>query len=489
MKRLFQHWIWVGLIILTGSSLAQQPPAKLQQEVRRLTYQVQLMENYIQLIQNPTIARQFKERLRIIRQEINIARQFIQQRKFRIAVEHLRNARTFLVQLEQIIIQRTRFQVQLRKGLDAAIRRAEKAVQQTQHHAARQLLEQAKVYRHRAIVAYRQQAIFQAIEYYRLAEYFAQNAIDLATRGDENVRQLFQRTWVLFNDLQNASVATSREFRQKLNVLRTQLKTIRQLLDEGRTQEARKLLRRVIFELYRYLVAQKPGTLDASEVMARWQAVQNNLRQIERRQGTNPAVWNQLLQQAQRLSRQVQEALNRKEYRVAMKKMNLLVRLLYRMESMSTQQNGLKTAGDPRQVLEQELQDTRRLVEELRQTSETNASPYVQLLDQLLVQAEQLIQQSQWVQASYVLKVVNQLMVKYYQVASTRGTNNADQQLAWQYLQRLRELVQKVSAERNAAQTVRLSQEILRTAEQLYAQQQYEKAKALCEYGLRLLTR
>lgn len=485
MKSFKLYIIKVLLLLLAGASLSQ-PSVSLRQEIRRLSYQVKLLENYTQLLPNSSLVQQFKSQIQMVREEIRTARRFVQLQNFPGAKEHLRNARMILMLLEETVIRKTRFQVQLKKGLDGIIQRAENIIQQTQNPTAKQLLEQAKAYWRRAIIAYQRQVIFQAIEFYRLAEYFARNAIDLATRGEENVENLFHRTWTLLNDLQTSPIGTERNLQPKFVKFRHQLKTVKQYIDEGRFQQARRMLQMLNFELYQLLAEKSPTTVHDRKIQKRWEVVQQNLRRLQQKQMNGNEMWQRLLSQAQRLARRVNDAMERKEYRVAQKKMNVLIQLLYRLETLAS--NAVAHDAVQQELeLKRELKITQQLITTLKHNTDIKNSPYFTLLNHLILEAQKLIQKHQWVAASNLLKVTNQLIMKYYQTPTT-GTNENTMQQAERYIQRLRKLIKKMLPTHGNVKALRLARELLKTAEQLYAQGHFQKAKALSEYGLRLLT-
>jgi len=492
MNRKIIHIAFLTILLVVWNSLAQDA-GSVKQEVRRIVYRVRLLQNALPLIPDPQIRQQLRIRLSTIQSELRLAEELIKKRQYKQGLEHLRIARQLLVQVESQILRQTRLNIQIRNKLDFKIKRAEKVVQQNPNAYARQLLEQAKFYRDKALNAYRRHSIFQAVEYFRLADYFASNAIDLATQRSVDIQQLYQKARMLLQEFRHSSYGLSPEGRSRIQQFKQQLEEIQQLINSGKEETARIRLKSFFYEIYRYFSSAKnPGNNDTARLDRRWETVQQNLRNIASRvHNSQDPVNKRLLQQAQNIAREVENAFQRGSQRLARNKMELLVRLLYQIDQRLQRQQGTpNTKARLSSNLKSDLAFTRQAVNRLKRESSSENSTFVMLLESLLHQAEQRLQNNRYLQASYYLKVVNQLVLKYYQLhGEATVSQKGSAKEASNYLKRLEALLKRVEQEKAMNVKWQAAQEIYRTAMSAYKKGQYQEAKALSDYAIRLLTK
>ncbi len=492
MKRPFYYIIFLLLLSIIGNSYSQEA-ATLKQEVRKIVYRVRLLKNSLQLIPNDNVRHQLRLRITTIQNELKITEDLLRQKRYQQALEHLRTARQLLNQIESFIIRQTRLNIQIRNTLDTKIKRAEKVLQESRNPYAHQLLEQAKLYRDKATTAYRQRSIFRAVEYFRLSDYFASRAIDLATQRTLDVQQLFQKARALLEEFQHSPYAKTREGRIRLHQLKRQLEQIKQLMDNGREATAHSQLKSLLFEIYQYFAPGRKENKNAQiQVTQRWKTLQRNLQEMSQKVSTSSdRVVRRLWQQTHNMAIEIENAIQRKSYNVARTKMDILVRLLYQLDKrLQGETPSKKNSGKVASTLKKDLAFTREAVERIRQDSDENNAPLIMLLHNLLQTASQQLRAQHYVQASYYLKIINQLILKYYQI---RNTNESDKSVtakdALQYLSRFEAVVQKLK--RTGAQNPKLqaAERILQTAKVLYQKGNYQQVKAFSDYGLRMLTK
>ncbi len=492
MNRKIIHIAFLTILLLAWNSLAQDA-GSVKQEVRRIVYRVRLLQNALPLIPDVRIRQQLRIRLTTIQNELRLAEELVKKRQYKQGLEHIRIARQLLMQVETQILRQTRLNIQIRNKLDFKIKRAEKVVQQNPNTYARQLLEQAKLYRDKALSAYRQHSIFQAVEYFRLADYFASNAIDLATQRSVDIQQLYQKARMLLQEFRHSSFGVSPEGHSLVQRFKQQLEEIHQLITSGKEETARARLKSFFYEIYRYFSSvQTPANNEKTRLQGRWETVQQNLRTIASEiEISQDPVGKRLLQQAQNIAREVENAFRQGSLRLARKKMELLVRLLYQMDQRLQRRQRASNINTKLEAnLKSDLAFTRQAVDRLKQEYSGDTGAFVTLLESLLYQAEQRLQNNRYLQASYYLKVANQLVLKFYQLRSeTKTPRTVPSTEALNYLNRLKALLNRIEQENKPNVTWQAAQEIYRTATSMYQKGKYLEAKALSDYAIRLLTK
>lgn len=146
---------------------------------------------------NNDVISEIQTKLQNARTAYEQAADFVRKRQNQNAVMAIAQAYGFLKQVEALMNQHPVFRIKYQEILDQQLQRAEELVNGQQDEEALYMLNRAKFFRRRAYDLFRQGKTYAAIEYYRLAIYFADQVPRvLGRRGGSSDREDWQKYYL-----------------------------------------------------------------------------------------------------------------------------------------------------------------------------------------------------------------------------------------------------------------------------------------------------
>ncbi|NOX37847.1 MAG: hypothetical protein GXO78_09960 [Calditrichaeota bacterium] len=496
MKR---FWGFIGicvvLVMWAGVGLLAQPAPRLKTELDRLENRLRQAESLMRVIRNPQIRQKVQQQLKQAYSEYQKARQFFLQKKFRQATLHIRAAYAILRNLENIFKDQPYFKFKFKEELDRRIQEAERRLQGVDDPQALRMLNRAKFFRRRANLALRQQRPMQALEFLRLAMFFADNAIRLVEKGpggrEGDFPSMFARAEELFQQLQQLALQEERpRWRSALTRLEQQLQEARQLFENRKPQLAIDKLRAALHAMYRW-IDQLENESQPPRLQEEYQRFLMAFQELRPPQGAAPdRVAQTLFRRLNALSREIQQHLQKQEFQLAREKLRVANRLLYRLEQR--RQNGM---ADREDIIRQQIEMTRSAMEQLRQDipETTETRPLIQLVEEYYQKSRWHLENGHFMQASIHLNIANQLMTKLYQLNVVREGGDIDRSRVEAEMNRLERLLERINQGeiRDARQqaTRQTAERLLQVARQAYERGHRMQAWEITRFALKLLTR
>ncbi len=483
-------------VLLGGQHLVAQTGSRVQSELNRLRNQLRQAEALVQWIRNPEIRQEMQQRLKQAFLEYQKARRFYDQGKWRLAFIHIRAAYDILRRLQGVLKDQPFLKFKFKEQLDRRIQDAERRLQGVDDPQALRMLNRAKFFRRRANLVFRQQRPLQALEFLRLALFFADNAIRLASKGpagkETDFQSLYARAEELFQRLQRlAAQEESEQGMRFLDKLERQIRDARQLFENQKPHQAMGKLRVALHSMYRWIDQMDDQVDQQQRLQEEYRRFLGAFRRQEQQQHSREdRVKTILLQRLRVLVAEMEGHLQRREWRAAREKLRTANRLLYRLAQRKEepQDNRLE-------VIRQQLELTRNAVQQLKAdiALTPDTQPLFQLIDDYFRKSQEHLEKGQMVPASIFLNLSNQLITKLYQLNMLREEEGIDRRQVWAEIERLEQLLarlQRHPSERPGQQAARsTAQRLLAAARKAYENGRLLQAREMVRFALNLLTR
>ena len=433
------------LLLLSAVLFAQRSP--LERELNRAGIyleQVTQLVNRIPGLENSDIGPSIRSLLQDARQAYEQAQEFARNNQIVRARLELSKVTNALRQIESLLSSNQNLRQKYAGEAAQAIEELETALSDIENREVYYLLERARLFKQRADLQMADGSIYRAIQYYQYTIYFARQGILILNRDD---RTSDNRSFWLsyFNETQNLlSRATqlsqnsdNAELRGLLGSAEKELKRVEDLYNQKDYQNARQRLITVNRALYRILdILESEGSDPQEQIRSELQSLQASIQTLQSRlaSANRPAAL-RVLQRVENLAGQIELSLNQNRIVKARRELLLANQLLVQLY-----RNIDDRPGGSESALAQGIAEARAHLESLPPaTGELQGMRT--LMDSNLRLAESSLSENRNVAASFYLKNINLLLLKYNRLSSGEGIPSANTEQATAVLSRLQNLI------------------------------------------------
>ncbi len=502
MKTYRLHIVLFLILFLIAGNIqriwAQPRQNEVRRELERLQIAIEQTQRLLSLMVDLRNNDFLHERMRTILNEYKLAQNFYHQRNLSKAKIHIEMAFQLLNQLQRQIKNHPVFRLKFKEKLDNIIREAEQATQQNPVPEAIRMLNRAKHFKQRALVSGLKGKPYAALEYFRLAQFFARQAIHISGRSvniDKNSDQnLLNDTQSLLEESRAIVQKTgNKQLLRQLKILEDEFRDIKNKMD---SEDSPFLIKRLKFlqkNIYRILDSTEklPGR-EKERLNYELSSLRSALNDFENYQSVNnnPA-FRQILRRARLLLRQIETHIAHREYGIAKQKLFLVNRLTMRLyRSMDK-----KPGTDPQQI-RQQLEITRQNLQLAK--SRIKDVPFHSDLIQLIEQQVQAIEhnaipEGRYGEAAYRLNIANRLLLKLSQLNIQSKTQHFQMALVEQDLQRLSNLIHRLEKRGNLSEIeqtkLNVAKKIYSIAQKAFEQKRYPFANEMIAIAFSIITK
>lgn len=484
------------LISAFGLNIFAQNDRKIEQELNKLKLVLNRTSAFVDFLPQSDIRLIVLTDLQNANEEFRKAVDLANNNQLYLARVHIHLAYQYLKKIESLIKDHPIFRIKYRERLDSKIQQAEEIVQTSQNSEALHMLNRAKFFRQKAYLSFRNDQSYNALEYYRLAIFFADKAIQVAKSETDNMSRdwqdllsetemLIDRANQLVNELQNS------QLQNMIVKANDEIQEIRRLYAAKRNNAANNKLLILHRSLYRIIdlaenIPQREGdrlSMDLETLKFTTQSLETDIESIN-----SPAV-NQLYFRVSNLVNNIENHIREGELALARQKIFLANRLIlniYRLiESKST--------NSPDE-LNLQIERTKQNFSEL-QSSSANLSFSSELLRVIktnLDYAENAMGEKNYIQASLYLKMANQLILKMNRLRLLQSMENVEKKSVEAELQRLESLINRINISQNPDQEFTIkyenSKRLYEIAQNAFSNNDLQLCQELTTMAINLIT-
>ncbi|RMG66946.1 MAG: hypothetical protein D6715_05770 [Calditrichaeota bacterium] len=494
MKRLIVLTLF--LIMLCVQLASAQMDTQVGRDLDRLQTLLNRVRTLSSVIQNADLRDQFNRLIQEIESELRTARQLARDRKWELARVHIRAAFQKLNLLERKLRNHPGIRIRFKEEADRKIHQAELALRGSQNEQALRMLERARFFRNKAFQLARSDNPFAALEYYRMAIFFAQKAIELTGPVNRDrasdARGLLQELELLYRRAEQlVSQNPEPQLNQMFAAASRSYRKIRRLIDAHEWTQAAQQARALTHLLYRIIdLGERIPQNEDFRIAENLGRLENQINAL----GNDPALTKRpqaraLLERARRFVSQAKQLMVKNRLRLARQKLLFASRLLVKLEQ-------LRRADqiDPEVRVKNEITRARATLQELSQSMDQHRfADFRRLIEQNLSQAESFAAQRQYSQALQSLKVVKLMMLKLNNLMLLEDSRSVQALGARAVIERLEQLVTKLEGEGEASgiEAFRLqnARRLLELARQAGATNRWALADQYAQLGISILTR
>ena len=323
------------LISAFGLNIFAQNDRKIEQELNKLKLVLNRTSAFVDFLPQSDIRLIVLTDLQNANEEFRKAVDLANNNQLYLARVHIHLAYQYLKKIESLIKDHPIFRIKYRERLDSKIQQAEEIVQTSQNSEALHMLNRAKFFRQKAYLSFRNDQSYNALEYYRLAIFFADKAIQVAKSETDNMSRdwqdllsetemLIDRANQLVNELQNS------QLQNMIVKANDEIQEIRRLYAAKRNNAANNKLLILHRSLYRIIdlaenIPQREGdrlSMDLETLKFTTQSLETDIESIN-----SPAV-NQLYFRVSNLVNNIENHIREGELALARQKIFLANRLI-----------------------------------------------------------------------------------------------------------------------------------------------------------------
>jgi hypothetical protein len=484
------------IICIVANSTAQSD-RMIEQQLHRLKLTIERTTSFINALPESEVKQKMLLYLQSANEEYEKAVEFANNDRPGLAKIHIVAAYQYLKMIESLIKDHPILKIKFRERLDLKIQQAEGIVQTQQNPEALHMLNRAKFFRQRAYLAFRGDQSYNALEYYRLALFFAEKSIQLATVGsDQSVsdsqnllsetEMLLERASQVVEDSQNPQL---RNMVEKANL---EMQEVRRLHINDRNDKTthRKLLA-LQRSLYRIIdlaenVPQKEDErlrLDFETLQFSVQSLQSDLQNVD------SPVTNRLYLRLSNLINTIDGHIRDGNLVLARQQIltaNRLVLNIYRLISAQSVSSSdeLKVQIDRAKQNYDELQST---------ATDASFSPeLLRIIKTNLDHAEKANGKGNHLAASFYLKMANRLILKFNRMRLVDSLGKLEGKSVEADLQRLDGLLNRIELNENTDDDFAIryenSKAIYKIARNAFLKNDLKVCQELTTMGINLIT-
>lgn len=498
-----KRWIYIlNLLLVFGAVTGGWSQNRnLNQNLTTLKAIIERTASMLQLLPqfpNNDVINEIQSKLQNARTAYEQAVDFVRKRQNQNALMAIAQAYGFLKQVEALMNQHPVFRIKYQEILDQQLQRAEDLVNGQQDEEAFYMLNRAKFFRRRAYDLFRQGKTYAATEYYRLAIYFAEQVQHVLGRGGANSdREDWQKYYLdteMLLERARSLVAGAGDQNQLSNMLKQAergMSEVQRLYEEKNYTAARQKLQTIHRALFRIIdMAEQIPQNEEERLQMDLESVQFSWQSVNEKAGAQPSSAFQAISgRLGNLIRRTQLLIAQNQLEIARRNVffaNQMVLRLYRLAENQDESNP--------EVLRDQLARTKQNFSEIttQHSKNTARENFSKLISANLRQAEERLAQHQYLEASFYLKIANQLMLRFNRLQSQTSQLELKQRLVRQDMERLSNLLERLkeSGEAEPEYQIRYqnAQELYHQAEQAFQSGDLYTASALCNMGIALLT-
>jgi hypothetical protein len=484
------------LITCFGVNSSAQNDRMIEQQLHRLRVTIDRTEAFVSLLPESELKQTIRIHLQNANEEYGKALEFVNNDRPGLAGVHIVAAYQYLKMIESLIKDHPILKVRFRERLDTKIQQAEDIVETNQIPDAQQMLNRAKFFRQRAYLAFRGDQSYNALEYYRLATFFAEKAIQLTTTGSDqsaNSRNLLTETEMLLERATQLSEnSQNQQLRNMVEKSNQEMQEVKRFYSSNRNDKAadRKLaaLHRSLYQIIDLAedVPQRQDErvrLDYETLQFTVQSWQSDIQELD-----SPVV-DRLYLRVSNLVNTIDHDIEEGNLTLARQKIlmaNRLVLNIYRLVSSqpTNSSNELQAQMDRAKQDYTELQNN---------TTDASFSPELLMVVKTnLDQAEKANQEGNQLVASYYLKMANGLILKLNRMRLVEYFGEPETKSVESDLRRLEDLINRidlnVTPEGDYAIRCYNSKELYRLARKAFSEKNLRLCEELATMGINLIT-
>ena len=489
--------ILIPLIVFLYVQFASaQMDMQLDRDLDRLQALLNRVRTLSSVIQNSDLRTQFNQLIQEIELELRTARQFARNHKWELARAHLRAAFQKLNLLERRLRNLPGIRIRFKEEADRKIHQAELTLRDNRNDQAVRMLERARFFRNKAFQLARNDNPFAALEYYRMAIFFADKAIQLAGPAGRDhtpdLKALWDEVELLYR---RAELLARRSSDPKLTQLfaaaTLSYRKIRRLIDAHKWSQAVQQSRALAHLLYRILdMGERIPEAEDFRLTENIQRLEGQLNNLESdpqlTQGTQTRA---LLDKARRFLARAKQLLAQNHLQLARQKLLLANRLVVKLKQLHS-----LSQKDPETRVRDEIARTRATLQALNgKAQEAGFMEFRKLIEENLKQAEGFARQHQYTQALQTLKVAKVMMLKLNHLAVLQESQTVEALGARAVIERLEQLIHRLESKSQTASVEAFKLEnahrLLELARQAGATNRWALANQYAQLGISILTR
>ncbi len=445
----------VALLLLVGifSGYGQRRDNNAVSNFSRLQLQVERTESMLKLLPVPSDNAAFgmvADELQNAKLKVAEGQPLAQNGNLvRLAVINLEIAAS-LRRIESLLKNHPIFRLKFQDQLERKLQEAESAVQGSQNREALYMLGRARYFREQAFLLARQSRTYSALEHFRLAVHFAENAIRVSARGfdgmsDQDWRRFFNDTRLILDKARQISngLSGSNNMNNVIRRAERELETVANLYERGEQNAAKQKLVVVNKALYRVLdlAADLPQN-EKEQIRSRIESTINTLQSFEQQLAGNrrPAA-RRLLNRANQLVNEAQNHLEQNQLARAKRKTNLANRVTTNLSRLVDNSAGVNSD----QVLARIAEAEETLVSLLNSGNDwSGRQNLVSLINNNLENARKYAGEGDALQASRYLKIANQVTAKLNRLQLRQLQETVTQEIVLAELEKLNQLMNRM---------------------------------------------
>lgn len=486
-----------SFIMLFGVSSFAQTDRMIEQQLHRLKLIIERTTAFVNALPESEVKQQVIIYLQNANEEYGKAVDFANNDRPGLAKIHIAAAYQYLKMIERLMKDHPVFKIKFRERLDLKIQQAEEIVQTKQNTDAMHMLNRAKFFRQRAYLAFRSDQSYNALEYYRLALFFAEKAVQIATAGSDrsgsDSQNLFSETEMLLERAnQLAEDSQNPHLRNMVEKANLEMQEVRQLhIDDRDNKTAYDRLVALQRSLYRIIdlaenVPQRENErlrLDFETLQFVVQSLQSDIRDAN-----SPAA-DRLYLRVSNLVNTIDGHIKDGNLGLARQKIltaNRLVLNVYRL--ISTQ--SVSSSDELRLQIDRAKQN----YDELQSTAaEASHSPeLLRVIKTDLEHAEKANAAGNPLGASSYLKMANRLILKFNRMRLVESPGEFEAKSVEADLQRLESLINRIDLTENPDPDFAIryenSKELYKIAQRAFLENDLKACQELTTMGINLIT-
>jgi len=439
------------LIFIAGffSSNFAQYRGPLEQELNRLKLTINRTEAFIDLLPDNDLKQTMQINLQKATEEYDKAIDFANSDRPALARIHIKLAYQYLRKIEGFIKNHPVFKIKFRERLDLKIQQAEEIVQASQKPDALHMLNRAKFFRQKAYISFQGDQSYNALEYYRLAVFFAEKAIQIADARTDDIqdwRGLLSETEMLLERArQEADNSPNPQLQKMIAKSNLEMQEIRTLYADNQTNTAKRKLQVLHRSLYRIIdIAADVPLQDNDRLGVDIETLKYTIQELEKDlQEINSPVAKQLYFRASDLVRTIET--NKREGNLSLARQKVLAANRLILQIYRVIENG--AINSPNE-LRLQIERARQNLEQLQSANNSfSVSPeLLNLIATNLDNAEKANNQGNRLMASFHLKMANRLILKFNRLRLLQSSGEIEKISVEADLQRLESLLNRIDA-------------------------------------------
>jgi len=485
------------LIMCIGVRSSAQSDRMIEQQLHRLKLTIERTTAFINVLPESEVKQKMLLYLQSANEEYGKAVDFANNDRPGLAKIHIVAAYQYLKMIESLMKDHPILKIKFRERLDSKIQQAEEIVQTKQNPEALHMLNRAKFFRQRAYSAFRGDQSYNALEYYRLALFFAEKAIQMTTVGSDHsvsdsqnllseTEMLLERASQLVEDSQNPQL---RNMVEKAN---REMQEVRRLHINNRSNKT--LDRRLVAlqrSLYRIIdLAENVPQREDERLRLDFETLQFVIQSLQSDiQNVDSPVADRIYLRISNLVNTIDGHIKDGNLALARQKIltaNRLVLNIYRLISTQSVSSSdeLKLQMDRAKQNYDGLQNT---------AADASFSPeLLRVIKTNLDHAEKANGEGNHLAASFYLKMANRLVLKFNRMRLVESFGEFEAKPVEADLHRLEGLINRIDLKENADDDFAIryenSKELYKIARKAFLENDLKVCQELTTMGINLIT-